>query len=194
MKGLDDLQLLLLIRKENDAAFQEIYDRYWVALYNSAYKRLKSTHLAEEMVQETFLNLYSKRASVQISSSLAPYLFKVLKFKVIDEIRKQISANTYQQSAFLHSASSDPDVHELLERKEVRLQFDHFSDTLPKKCKEVFLLKQEDMSNQAIANELNISEKTVEGHVSKARKLLRAYMGEFYLGTRLWFFLYLFFN
>lgn len=194
MKGLDDLQLLLLIRKENDAAFQEVYDRYWAGLYNSAFKRLKNAHLAEEVVQETFLNLYTKRASVQISSSLSPYLFSVLKFKVIDEIRKQISVNTYQQHVAGLPFASDLNGQELLEKKEVKDQFDHFYDTLPKKCREVFLLKQDELSNQAIARELNISEKTVEGHVSKARRLLKSYMGDLYLGARFWFMVYLFIN
>lgn len=192
MKELNDVQLLTLIRKEDNAAFQEIYDRYWVALFNAAFKRLKSAHLAEEMVQETFLNLYLKRESIRATSSLGPYLHSVLKFKVIDEIRKQLSSNTYQQFILASPLTANPDGQELLERKEISLQFDHFSDTLPKKCREVFLLKQEDLSNQVIADQLQISEKTVEGHVSKARKLLKSYMNEYYLGTNFWVVVYLF--
>lgn len=192
MKKLDDVQLLLLIRKENEAAFQEIYNRYWASLYNSAFKRLKNAHLAEEMVQETFLNLYLKRETIQLSLSLAPYLHTVLKFKVIDEIRKQISSNTYHLSLPTISFATDLNGQEVLEKKEIRLQFDHFSDTLPKKCREVFLLKQKELSNQAIADQLHISEKTVEGHVSKARKLLKGYMNEFYLGANLGLMIYFF--
>lgn len=194
MKELDDVQLLGLIRENNDAAFQEIYDRYWTALYNAAFKRLRSAHLAEEMVQEVFLNLFLKRESIRLASSFGPYLHSVLKFKVIDEIRKQLSSNTYQQSILPLPYGADLNGQEILEKKEVSLQFVHFSNTLPKKCREVFLLKQEDLSNQVIANQLNISEKTVEGHVSKARKLLKTYMSEFYLGTNLFFLFYLLYH
>ncbi|MFB5945334.1 RNA polymerase sigma factor [Albibacterium profundi] len=178
---MNDLQLLALVRKDNGLAFQEIYNRYWRVLYNSAYQKLQSAPLAEEMVQETFLNLYVKRDTVQVSDSLSPYLHSVLKNKVIDEIRKQISSKKYQDTLSVQPPVTAISSHDLLEEKEVKEKIIEFSETLPKRCREVFLMKQQDLSNKMIAEMLQISEKTVEGHISYARKLLRSYMTELYL-------------
>lgn len=181
MESLSDLQLLVLVRKDNGLAFQEIYNRYWRALYNASYQKLQSTQLAEEMVQETFLNLYIKRETVQVTDSLSPYLHSVLKNKVIDEIRKQISSKKYQETLSVQPPVTAITSHDLLEQKEVKEKIIEFSETLPEKCREVFLMKQQDLSNKMIAEILQVSEKTVEGHVSRARKLLKNYMVELYL-------------
>lgn len=181
MESLSDLQLLVLVKKDNGLAFQEIYNRYWRALYNAAYQKLQSAQLAEEIVQETFLNLYVKREAIQIDDSLSPYLHSVLKNKVIDEIRKQISSKKYQDTASVYAMVTEVTSHDLLEQKEVKEKIIEFSETLPKKCREVFLMKQQDLSNKMIAEMLQVSEKTVEGHVSRARKLLKNYMVELYL-------------
>src|SRR5690606_38357801 len=130
-----------LIREDNGTAFEELYNRHWKELYNAAFKRLLDEYRSEELVQETFLNLYLKRNSLKISTSLGAYMHTVLRYKVLDEIRKRLSSKAYLASLSSNSMI-DSDVHQLLESKEVKKQFALFSETLPKKCKEVFLLKQ----------------------------------------------------
>lgn len=183
MKYLKDLELLDLIREDKETAFEELYNRHWKDLYNAAYKRLADGHRSEELVQETFVNLYLKKDTLIITSTLSAYLHTVLKYKVLDEIRKRLSSKTYLESLLQQPIVDSADVHQLLERKEIKEQFAIFSETLPKKCKEVFLLKQEELSNRMIAETLNISEKTVEGHVSHARKLMKSFFVDYHLST-----------
>lgn len=173
---LNDQELLDLIKEDNGIAFEELYNRYWKELYNAAYKRLLDEYRSEELVQEVFVHLYLKRSSLIITSSLSAYIHTVLRYKVLDEIRKRLSSKTYLDSLIHDPVTDSIDVHQLLEKKEIKEQFAMFSETLPKKCKEVFLLKQDDLSNKKIAETLQISEKTVEGHVSHARRLLKSYV------------------
>lgn len=175
-QNLHDQGLLNLIREDNRTAFEALYNRYWKELYNAAYKRLLDVHRSEELVQEVFVHLYLKRNSLIITSSLSAYIHTVLKYKVLDEIRKRLSSRTYLDSLVYNPTTDSVDGHQLLEKKEIKEQFVLFSETLPKKCKEVFLLKQDDLSNKKIAETLQISEKTVEGHVSHARRLLKSYV------------------
>ena len=175
-QNLHDQGLLNLIREDNRTAFEALYNRYWKELYNAAYKRLLDEHRSEELVQEVFIHLYLKRNSLIITSSLSAYIHTVLKYKVLDEIRKRLSSRTYLDSLVYNPTTDSVDGHQLLEKKEIKEQFVLFSETLPKKCKEVFLLKQDDLSNKKIAETLQISEKTVEGHVSHARRLLKSYV------------------
>jgi len=183
MKNLKDLELLDLIREDKGAAFEELYNRHWKDLYNAAHKRLADEYRSEELVQETFVNLYLKKDTLVITSSLGAYMHTVLKYKVLDEVRKRLSSKAYLESLLHHPMADSADVHQLLERKEIKEQFAIFSETLPKKCKEVFLLKQEDLSNKKIAEVLQISEKTVEGHVSHARKLMKSFFVDYHLST-----------
>lgn len=175
-QNLNDQELLDLVRDDSEIAFKELYNRYWKELYHAANKRLLDEHRSEELVQEVFVHIYLKRSSLIITSSLSAYIHTVLKYKVLDEIRKRLSSKTYLDSLFYDSTVDTLDVHQLLEKKEIKEQFALFSETLPKKCKEVFLLKQKDLSNKKIAETLEISEKTVEGHVSHARRLLKSYV------------------
>ena len=75
LKMLSDEELSVLLFKGNNAAFEEIFNRYWSVLYSAAYKRLKNHEGAEEIVQDLFTLLWSKRESIQIHTSLLGYLF-----------------------------------------------------------------------------------------------------------------------
>ena len=77
-------QLIEFLRSGDHAAFTEIYNRYWEKLANAAYQRLHSREDAEEVVQEVFVNLYSRRKELSPKSTIEAYLKTALKFKVID--------------------------------------------------------------------------------------------------------------
>lgn len=170
LEFLNDQELYKLIRANNDEAFRVLYNRYWEVLYDSAFKRLADEFLVEEIVQETFINLYMKKESIEIDKTLAPYLQTVLKHKVIDQIRKNVIEQNYRDSLSRAPEFVTKNAHDIFERKELIELFNKFLETLPPKCQEVFILKRSEYSNKEISKKLNISEKTVEGHISMARK------------------------
>ena len=175
----DDM-LMDLIRQDEHFAFNELYRRHWEDLLNVGYKRLKSSDVAEELVQEVFLNLYLKRNTLVITTSIAAYLHTVLKYKVLDEIRARLVRNNYREEWLNRPQVLSEDVHTLLEHKELSQMMVKMADQLAPKCKEVFLLRyKEQMSNKMIAEQLQISEKTVEGHISVARKTLKVLLKDY---------------
>lgn len=172
---LSDIELFNLIKANDYKAFEELYNRYWEELYKAAHKRLQDERVAEEIVQEVFVNLYVKKDTLQGSTNIKAYMHTVTKYKVIDEIRKRISEKKYIDSFASTSMVDFADAHNIFEKKELKRHLKDFTDTLPQKCKEVFALKQEELTNKEIAKKLNISEKTVEGHISRARRLIKIY-------------------
>ena len=175
-----DEMLMDLIRQNRNFAFDELYRRHWAKLLDVAYKRLKSSDVAEEIVQEVFLNLYLKRKSLVITTSIAAYLHTVLKYKVLDEIRPRLVRNNYRDEWLSRPQVLSDDVHEMLEHKELSSLIVTMAEQLAPKCKEVFLLRyKEQLSNKMIAERLQISEKTVEGHISVARKTLRELLKDY---------------
>jgi len=171
----NDERLVIMTRAGEHRAFEELYNRYWEELYWNAFQRLDDEFVSESLVQEVFIDVYLKIDRLYIEQSLKPYLYRVLKNKVIDEIRRRITEQSYRMAAQHPQHLHSNDVQEKVECNDFREQLSRFTNTLPKKCREVFLLKQKEFSNKEIAAYLNISEKTVEGHVSRARRRVQRY-------------------
>ena len=180
LEQCSDAELLVYIQQDNRFAFNELYKRHWSNLLDSAYKRLKVEEIAEELVQEVFLNLYLKRHTIIITTSVAAFLHTVLKYKVLDEIRANLVRHNYREEWLSRPLLQAEDAHTLLENKELSELIINLSDKLAPKCKEVFLLKhQQQLSNKKIAEQLQIAEKTVEGHISTARKTLKLLLKDY---------------
>ncbi|RYE21798.1 MAG: sigma-70 family RNA polymerase sigma factor, partial [Sphingobacteriaceae bacterium] len=92
--------------------------------------------------------------------------------------RKQIIRNSFKSSLFHDDYDNSSEQSILL--KDLQQHIDNLIDQLPAKCKSVYQLSRiENRSNKEIATLLNISEKTVEGHLTKALKQLRISLSEF---------------
>ena len=88
IKPLDDNDLTNLLKDGDESAFTEIYNRYWDKLYFIAYKLLKDTASAEEIVQEVFLSLWKKRDTL-IIQSLPQYLAAMARYAVYRHCAKE---------------------------------------------------------------------------------------------------------
>lgn len=174
-KSLSDPELFELLKKGNTHAFDAIYQRYFIPLINTAYKRLQSREDAQEIVQDLFVQLYIKRTQIERIGNLAAYLHTLLRNRIIDHFRQQLAYKKHQsklikmQPSVVQEAASSKVDSKLLEEK-----ISAAIDLLPQKCREVFLLSRvEQLSHQSIAKELDISVSTVEKHIIKALKVMR---------------------
>lgn len=169
-----DGALFSMVKENDNKAFEEIYSRYWCFLVESAFKRLQFRQKAEDIVQNIFIDLYQRRHSIDFTVSLKAYLSTALKFKVLNEFRSEGVRSSYLKSLFFRdSCKNDFSIH--IEAKELDQKIEKLLSQLPEKCKNVFVLSRTDrLSNKEIANGLNISISTVEKHISKALKSLRA--------------------
>ena len=175
---LSDLELLALLKEGELSAFVEIYDRYWSLLFGAAYNRIKDREICKEVVQEVFIGFWTKKETLCLTAGLSNYLFRAVKYQVIDHFRKQATRRAYQ-SVQTEEGSEDSNMQWVLLR-DLQQSLDSLVDNLPDKCKSVFRLsKIENRSNKEIAKILDISEKTVEGHLTKALKILRVNLSHF---------------
>lgn len=90
-----DEQLLKLLINGDRKAFESIYKKYWPLLLDSAYKRVKSREVAEEIIQDLFTYLWCKREEIQITHSFSCYIHTALKYRIFNFIRKEIVNNKY---------------------------------------------------------------------------------------------------
>ena len=175
MQKLDDDTLVKLLRKGNDAAFTEIYHRYWNKLFSVAAGKLNyDLRLAEELVQDIFLDLWHRREVLDIRSGLSRYLAAAMKYKVIDARLKKKRMAIYAGNLASQTPVSDTFTEKQVSFDELQHELTALVSSLPEKCQLVYKLSREaGYSQKEIANHLSISEKTVESHLARAVKTLR---------------------
>ncbi|WP_413668845.1 RNA polymerase sigma-70 factor [Mucilaginibacter sp. Mucisp86] len=174
----NDEQLLQLMALDNRDAFTELYNRYWDKTFAAAYHRLDDEHEAEEVVQEVFLSIWQRRASLKLTHTVATYLSVAVKYKVINHLDRQYRKQQHLDELAFTSSETENSTILWLEEKELRERLDHSISLLPEKCRIVFLLSRDENKTYAeIATELDISQKTVEAHMSKALSSLRQSLG-----------------
>lgn len=182
-----DSELLKRMCKDNNRAFRAIYNRYWIILYDAAFKRLGDLRDAEEIVQDVFISLYQRRNELEIKSSLKAYLLTAVKYRVFNKFRKWMREGKIFKIQNLDDV--DYKVYPIyrLEEKQIKEYFSKAIDKLPPKCKEVFLLsRNNDLTNKQVAERLGISINTVEKHIGKALQILRHEMNKYRFGSFLY--------
>lgn len=166
-------QLVSLLKDGDHRAYTEIYRRYWEKLFVVAHNRLRDKLEAEEVVQNVFFSIWRRKDTLNVQYSLSTYLSVAVKYQVINHQSKLYQKAIHEDIE--DSIGQSVETTELwFSEKELRAQLKFAVGTLPEKCRIVFSKSREEYkSNAEIANELNISEKAVEAHITRALKILK---------------------
>ncbi len=154
--------------------FDFIFHYYYSGLCAYSERLTNSQDVAEDIVQELFVNLWMKHQQLNINTSLKNYLFTSVKYRSIDYIKKeQRKAESINRMAA--ETKSDENLSSIwLAEAELKEIVEKSLQKLPPRCREIFILsRMEGMKNQEIANKLKLSKRTVELQVSNALRLLR---------------------
>ena len=174
ISGQTDDELLILLQKGNERAFTTIYERYHKLLYVVAFKYLKDNDTAKDAVQQIFLKLWESRTLLSIQINLRNYLYTMLKNHLLNEIRNNYTALEKNYELAQETIEYENEILEKLEEKEMNEQLYRAISDLPEQKKIVCLYKLEKgLSNQEIAEKMQISIPTVKTHYWQAIKLLR---------------------
>jgi RNA polymerase sigma-70 factor (family 1) len=166
-----DVELLNRLRENDTQAFENIYKKYWRNLYLTAYSMLKDKQAAEDIIQDLFIQLWNKRATISVTASLNAYLTACVKHEVFRVIRKRIAELDTNE---VIQPDKNYNAQELIEYKEFLAHTQQLIAKLSFKCQQVFVLSREEQySHKEIAAQCNISSKTVENHIGKALGILK---------------------
>lgn len=168
-----DIELIDLMKHDHQQALSALYFRYWDKLLVIAGNRLDNLAIAEECVQDVFCSLWKRRHELELHHSLATYLAVSVKYQVIKQMDKQYRQHEAKKTAYFTTEYAVP-ADEYVFAKEMTERIAGAIAQLPDKCSIVFKMSREQgMTNKQIAKELEIAEKTVEAHISKAIRVLR---------------------
>jgi RNA polymerase sigma-70 factor (ECF subfamily) len=158
---------------KNSKAFEKIFHEHYSPLCNFAVKIVNDFDIAEEIVQDLFVQLLENKSLDKVEF-IDRFLIRSVKFKCIDFLRKKQTSN---HVAFEQLTESDLVSENIESEEELHALFDYLIANLPPKTKEVFLLvRQSGLSYKEVAAKLKISDKTVENQMSRALKKIRLFL------------------
>lgn len=169
------------LKKGNESSLSLLYKAYSEPLFIYAYNILKNKEACEDIIQEVFLNIWRKRETLNINSTLNGYLYTCVLHKIYDFYRKNPNIIEKELIENFNTKIQHSNPETKLIHKELVSQITDIINTLPEKCQIVFKLsREEQLSHKEIAQKLNISTKTVEAHVTIALKTLRNALGKLF--------------
>ena len=169
----------ILFRKmqEGDwSAFNSFFDCYAEQLFHYALGFVKHREEAEDIVQEVFIYLWTNRDKITYTGSVYAYLCRSVKNSCIDYKLHEKVEERYRQEMMI-TGVDDSDENDNFEELYDRLQ--SIMETLPPKCREIFILGcMESMSYKEIAEQLDISVNTVKTQMKTAYKKIKDEFGD----------------
>ena len=177
MSKKQDLNIDIESFKNGDQQFFErLYVAYFEKLCIYSLNYISDKDAIQDLVQDVFVALWTNRKKIVITTSLKSYLYKMVYYKIMDAHRTNKKKNDLLSSYYKDSLDfvieSDEDY-----KAERLKKLENCIEELPEKCKKVFIAKKiANLKNEQVAEQLNISIKTLEGHITKAFKLIRSCM------------------
>lgn len=169
---MNDQTLVKGLSEGSEQAYREVFVRYFEPLCFFANKYLNDLDASRDLVQELMSYLYENRDKIAINESLKSFLYRSVANRSLNLLKH------YDVRKRHHEIIRDrSDIHyqdEDIEFSELQARINRLMDDLPTECGRIFRMSRVDqLSNQEIADKLNISKRTVETQISKALKVFR---------------------
>jgi RNA polymerase sigma-70 factor, ECF subfamily len=173
-----DADWLARIQRGDPVAHETLFRVYAPGLYAFLSRYVRSSAIAEDLVQDLFLAIWAHRESLHIDGSIRTYLFTAARNRALNHLKHEKIADRFRVAMLDRVDASDPSApgeSDFLAAMEVQTAIDR----LPPRCRLIFTMsRQQDMTYNQIACELGISVKTVEVQMGRALKSLRAHHRE----------------
>ena len=172
----DECELFERIRGGDEQAFTLVYERYHGMLYSLALRMIKQTGAAEDAVQYVFVRLWELRGGLSVTVSLRNYLYTMTKNYLLNYIRH--NGRVLEQSYVIAQLRQQQDdtLAQYIESRDIDRRLGEAIDRLPRQQRAVIMMKRDGCSNREIAEQLNLSVRTVDKHLELALKELRKYL------------------
>lgn len=160
--------------------FEVVFKSHYVKLTLYANRFLNDIEISKEIASDSLTFLWEKRGTLSFTNSVTAYLYKMVQNKCMNHIKHQRIESEYVNYMIRNKLLDEIPEHDTnpYHEKEFAEQIRQAIDTLPEKCKLVFEMSRfEYLKNKEIAERLNISQNTVERHITIALEKLRKSLG-----------------
>ncbi|MBA4744115.1 MAG: RNA polymerase sigma-70 factor [Muricauda sp.] len=176
MKHKNEIFIINSLKSGDKKIFERLYSDYYQKLCAFLLNYCQNRAIIEDVVQDVFLNLWMKRKDIHIKTSLNAFLYRAAYNRLMDKYRhlrlKNDMLSSYYHTAVILAADVDSETS----KKKMKL-LENCMEELPERCKEVFYAsKIQGLNYKELSERFQISLKTVEGHISRAYRILKECM------------------
>lgn len=177
---LPEQQQLEALTAGDITAFEMIFRTYYQPLCSYAYTFLQDKEEAEEIVQSTFMSVWEKHNTISIRTSVKSYLYAMVRNACLNVLKHEKIKQRHAIEEIALSPQSHDSVSNTVASIELETKIQEAMEKLPEQCRLVFKLSRfEELKYSEIAEQLNISVKTVENHMGKALKIMREQLKDY---------------
>lgn len=177
MKKTNDSQVSLsvFLKSGDEKAFQKVFEFYFPRLTRFAFTFLQSASYSDDMVMEVMETFWIKRASLQNIVNPQTYLYTCVRNKCIDFLRKKKDILAFDiDGEQLPQYFTNVNPEKIVLENELYNKIDNAVNALPVKTKMVYrLIKEDGLKYSEVATVMDISQKTVDYHLSNAMQMIR---------------------
>lgn len=171
---------LTSLRTGDITAFEMLFRTHYQPLCNYAYTFVQDRDEAEEIVQSTFLSVWEKRENLEIRTAVKPYLYAMVRNACLNVLKHE---KVKQQHAAVEMAVAEKSVESVTRTviaSELETRIYEAMEKLPQQCRLIFKLSRfEELKYSEIADQLDLSIKTVENQMGKALKIMREQLKDY---------------
>ncbi len=179
-----DAELLRRLRLGDERALEAVFRAHYPAMVTVVRRIVFAPDVAEELVQDVFFKLWTKRENLAEIDALKTYLYRAARNTALNHLRRLKLEQAHEEReatkgepATIESTDDSATASELTDAVQAAI------NRLPARCREIFLMSREGgLTYGEIATELGISIKTVETQMGRALKSLRLSLGQFRSG------------
>lgn len=163
------------------ALFRKLFDAHFKELVTYAYRFVNDWQTSEDIVQDVFMSLWEKKESIDFDEPIKPYLYRAAYNRSVNHLNSALMQKRIDGidtiDELINQEILEYNQHDALLLKEMNNEISRFVETLPTQCRTVYKLSREkNLRNKEIAAQLEISEKAVEKHISKALSEIRNHL------------------
>ncbi len=175
----NDNHFIRLIKNGDKVAFDTVYLNHFKRLHQYATNFIKNQDDAEEIVQNVFCRIWEKRNQLDVNGYLKSFLYRSIRNECLNHLKHENVKSTFTVH-HNQTAINEQDLSKEILAIELGKQIHIAINELPPQCKLIFQMSRfEQLKYNQIAEELNLSVKTVENQMGKALRTLRLKLIDF---------------
>lgn len=174
MRMINEEHLLTLVSVGNEQAFRKIFDSYKDKLFNYVYRITDNEEMAEEIVMDAFMKIWTNRTDLSGISRFDSYLYTIVRNQAFNSLKRAAHEALIIKELTLVNTEYQNLTEDTIIYNDYRNLLRRAVNQLPPQQRRVYILSRDQgMKYDEIALELNLSKNTVKGHLKKAISSLR---------------------
>lgn len=174
-----DREIVEKLKSGDQVALKYLFDSFYKELVIHSIKIVANKGVAEEAVQDVFIQLWKNRENFSLEKSFHSYLFTAVKNRSLNYLKSRYGKIRFDDLDLIKQVSYGQTADEGLVIDELREKIQASIDLLPPKCKVIFTLsRNSELTTTEIANHLGLSKKTVQAQISIALRKIKDQLGD----------------